>query len=59
MIMKIKIGIVGSRIYTNKQKIIEAIAKIDYLLDYKFITDTVEAELTKIKALLVEVRDNL
>jgi|TARA_R100000081_G_C4680827_1_gene97381 hypothetical protein len=44
---------------TDKQKIIEAIAKIDYLLDYKFITDTVEAELTKIKALLVEVRDNL
>ena len=44
---------------TDKQKIIEAIAKVDYLLDYKFITDTVEAELTKIKALLVEVRDNL
>ena len=44
---------------TDKQKIIEAIAKIDYLLDYKFITDTVEAELTKIKALLVEVLDNL
>ena len=44
---------------TDKQKIIEAIAKIDYLLDYNFITDTVEAELTKIKALLVEVRDNL
>jgi hypothetical protein len=44
---------------TDKQKIIEAIAKVDYLLDYKFITDTVRAELTSIKTLLVEVRDNL
>tara|TARA_R110000824_G_scaffold298979_1_gene487130 strand:- start:760 stop:897 length:138 start_codon:yes stop_codon:yes gene_type:complete len=43
----------------NKQKIQSAIDKIDYILDYKFITDPVRTELTNIKALLVEVRDSL
>jgi|TARA_R100000030_G_scaffold100699_1_gene94386 hypothetical protein len=44
---------------TNKEKIIEAITKIDSMLSLDFMTDPVREELTQIKALLVEVRDNL
>ena len=44
---------------TNKEKIIEAIAKIESMLSLDFMTDPVREELTQIKTLLVEVRDNL
>jgi|TARA_R100000482_G_scaffold111010_1_gene53303 hypothetical protein len=44
---------------TNKEKIIAAIAKIDSMLSLDFMTDPVREELTQIKTLLVEVRDNL
>ena len=44
---------------TNKEKIIAAIAKIDSMLSLDFMTDPVREELTQIKTLLIEVRDNL
>jgi|TARA_R100001230_G_C5478976_1_gene30883 hypothetical protein len=44
---------------TDKEKIIAAIAKIDSMLSLDFMTDPVRQELTFIKSLLVEVRDNL
>jgi hypothetical protein len=44
---------------TDKEKIIAAIAKIDSMLSLDFMTDPVREELTQIKTLLVEVRDNL
>jgi hypothetical protein len=44
---------------TNKEKIIAVIAKIDSMLSLDFMTDPVREELTQIKTLLVEVRDNL
>jgi hypothetical protein len=37
------------------EKITEAIAKIDYILDYKFITDPVRADLLKIKTTLQSI----
>lgn len=40
---------------TDTQKIKDAITKIDYILDYKFITDPVRAELQAIKAQLQSV----
>ncbi len=44
---------------TNKEKIIEAIAEIESMLSLDFMTDPVREELTQIKTLLIEVRDNL
>ena len=44
---------------TNKEKIIKAITKIESMLSLDFMTDPVREELTQIKTLLVEVRDNL
>ena len=44
---------------SDKEKIIAAIAKIDSMLSLDFMTDPVREELTQIKTLLVEVRDNL
>jgi hypothetical protein len=37
------------------EKIAEAIEKIDYILDYKFITDPVRADLLTIKATLQSI----
>ena len=44
---------------TDKEKIISAIATIDSMLSLDFMTDPVRAELTSIKTLLEQVRDNL
>ena len=44
---------------TDKEKIISAIATIDSMLALDFMTDPVREDLKKIKAQLVEVRDNL
>jgi|TARA_R100001509_G_scaffold162519_1_gene134318 hypothetical protein len=44
---------------TDKEKIISAIATIDSMLALDFMTDPVREDLNKIKAQLVEVRDNL
>jgi hypothetical protein len=44
---------------TDKQKIISAIATIDSMLSLDFMTDPVRADLTSIKTLLEQVRDNL
>tara|TARA_Y100001937_G_C6890544_1_gene228863 strand:- start:376 stop:516 length:141 start_codon:yes stop_codon:yes gene_type:complete len=44
---------------TDKDKIISVIATIDSMLALDFMTDPVRADLTSIKTLLEEVRDNL
>ena len=44
---------------SNKDKIISVIATIDSMLLLDFMTDPVRADLTSIKTLLEEVRDNL
>jgi hypothetical protein len=44
---------------TDKEKIISAIATIDSMLLLDFMTDPVRADLTSIKTLLEQVRDNL
>tara|TARA_R100001015_G_scaffold8065_1_gene3128 strand:+ start:710 stop:850 length:141 start_codon:yes stop_codon:yes gene_type:complete len=44
---------------TDKEKIISAIATIDSMLSLDFMTDPVRADLTSIKTLLEQVRDNL
>ena len=44
---------------TDKEKIISAIATIDSMLALDFMTGPVREDLNKIKAQLVEVRDNL
>jgi hypothetical protein len=44
---------------TDKEKIISAIATINSMLALDFMTDPVREDLNKIKAQLVEVRDNL
>ena len=43
----------------DKEKIISAIATIDSMLSLDFMTDPVRADLTSIKTLLEQVRDNL
>tara|TARA_R100001129_G_scaffold23132_1_gene14670 strand:+ start:1475 stop:1615 length:141 start_codon:yes stop_codon:yes gene_type:complete len=44
---------------SDKDKIISVIATIDSMLALDFMTDPVRADLTSIKTLLEEVRDNL
>lgn len=44
---------------TDKEKIISAIATIDSMLTLDFMTDPVRANLTSMKILLEQVRDNL
>jgi|TARA_R100000995_G_C3448674_1_gene106973 hypothetical protein len=44
---------------TDKEKIISAIATIDSMLSLDFMTDPVRADLTSIKTLLEQVRDNM
>jgi|TARA_R100000231_G_scaffold83755_1_gene63755 hypothetical protein len=44
---------------SDKDKIISVIATIDSMLLLDFMTDPVRADLTSIKTLLEEVRDNL
>ena len=44
---------------SNKDKIISVIATIDSMLLLDFMTDPVRADLTSIKTLLEQVRDNL
>ena len=44
---------------TDKEKIISAIATIDSMLALDFMTDPVRANLTSMKILLEQVRDNL
>ena len=44
---------------TDKEKIISVIATIDSMLALDFMTDPVRADLTSIKTLLEQVRDNL
>ena len=44
---------------TDKEIIISAIATIDSMLSLDFMTDPVRADLTSIKTLLEQVRDNL
>jgi|TARA_A100001015_G_C14986893_1_gene711985 hypothetical protein len=44
---------------TDKEKIISVIATIDSMLSLDFMTDPVRADLTSIKTLLEQVRDNL
>lgn len=44
---------------SDREKIIDAIAKIDSMLDLDFMTDPVREELNNIKTLLAAVRDNL
>ena len=44
---------------TDKEKIISVIATIDSMLDLDFMTDPVRADLTSIKTLLEQVRDNM
>ena len=44
---------------TDKEKIISAIATIDSMLNLDFMTDPVRANLTSMKILLEQVRDNL
>ena len=44
---------------TDKEKIISSIATIDSMLTLDFMTDPVRADLTNIKTLLEQVRDNL
>ena len=44
---------------TDKEKIIDAIAKIDSMLDLDFMTDPVREELGNVKTLLEQVRDNM
>ena len=44
---------------SDKDKIISVIATIDSMLLLDFMTDPVRADLTSIKMLLEEVRDNL
>ena len=43
----------------DKEKIISVIATIDSMLSLDFMTDPVRADLTSIKTLLEQVRDNL
>ena len=44
---------------TDKEKIISVIATIDSMLALDFMTDPVRADLTSIKTLLEQVRDNM
>ena len=44
---------------TDKEKIISVIATIDSMLSLDFMTNPVRADLTSIKTLLEQVRDNL
>ena len=44
---------------SDKDKIISVIATIESMLALDFMTDPVRADLTSIKTLLEEVRDNL
>ena len=44
---------------SDKDKIISVIATIDSMLLLDFMTDPVRADLTSIKTLLEDVRDNL
>ena len=44
---------------TDKEKIISVIATIDSMLSLDFMTDPVRADLTSMKTLLEQVRDNL
>ena len=44
---------------TDKEKIISVIATIESMLALDFMTDPVRADLTSIKTLLEQVRDNL
>ena len=44
---------------TDKEKIISVIATIDSMHSLDFMTDPVRADLTSIKPLLEQVRDNL
>jgi|TARA_R100000995_G_scaffold9560_1_gene4033 hypothetical protein len=44
---------------TDKERVINAINKIDDILTLDFITAPVREELTNVKVLLVLVRDNL
>jgi len=44
---------------TDKEKIISVIATIDSMLSLDFMTDPVRADLTSIKTLLEQVRDNM
>tara|TARA_R110002012_G_scaffold293287_1_gene488935 strand:- start:309 stop:446 length:138 start_codon:yes stop_codon:yes gene_type:complete len=44
---------------TDKEKIISALATIDSMLSLDFMTDPVRADLTSIKTLLEQVRDNM
>jgi len=44
---------------TDREKIISAIATIDSMLTLDFMTDPVRADLTSIKTLLEQVRDNM
>ena len=44
---------------TDKEKIISVIATIDSMLSLDFMTEPVRTDLTSIKTLLEQVRDNL
>ena len=44
---------------SNKNKVTSAIAKIDAMLTLDYMTEPVRQELTDVKTLLIEVRDNL
>ena len=44
---------------TDREKIISAIATMDSMLALDFMTDPVRADLTSIKTLLEQVRDNM
>ena len=44
---------------TDREKIISALATIDSMLALDFMTDPVRADLTSIKTLLEQVRDNM
>jgi|TARA_R100000329_G_scaffold27411_1_gene25508 hypothetical protein len=44
---------------TDKEKIISVIATIESMLALDFMTDPVRADLTSMKTLLEQVRDNL
>ncbi len=44
---------------SNKNKVTSAITKIDAMLTLDYMTEPVRQELTDVKTLLIEVRDNL
>ena len=44
---------------SDKDKVISAITKIDAMLTLDYMTEPVRQELTDVKTLLIEVRDNL